>query len=173
MSLTCCPAPDPEGFEADNDGGLGIIRGSHLFRDTLGCRAAADPTTGRSADEVMAAGWLKDKTHPVTGQPLAIERFALPQGSIAVVLSHGAHGVAPKALTKNPRLCTLMAYRKAVGDIFPSPGRQVRSHYYIAILSLSLSLSLSLCVTDFESEHHHRFPRSGRRKRGVGSYRSG
>ena len=30
------------GFEADNDGGLKIIRGSHLFRDPAGCNAATD-----------------------------------------------------------------------------------------------------------------------------------
>jgi hypothetical protein len=74
---------------------------------------------------VLAAGWLKGKHHPLTGQRLAVERFDLPPGSIACVLSHGAHGVAPKAPTRRPRLCTLMAYRKAAGDRHPSPGRQV------------------------------------------------
>ena len=116
----------PEGFQAEDDGGLGIIRGSHLFRDTHGCRASADPESGKSADDVMAAGWMKGKTHPITGAPLRIERFGLPPGSIAVVLSHGAHGVAPKAhAKKKTRLCTLFAYRKAAGDVIPSPGRQV------------------------------------------------
>ena len=67
------------------------------------------------------------------GEPLRSERFALPPGSIACVLSHGAHGVAPKEHTKQTRWCTLFAYRKepggAVGsesnDVVFSPGRQL------------------------------------------------
>jgi hypothetical protein len=67
----------------------------------------------------------RGKRHPITNEPLSLERFALPPGSICCVLSHGAHGVAPKHEAAGTRYCTLHAYRKAHGDSVQSPGRQV------------------------------------------------
>ena len=96
------------GFEADNDGGLKIIRGSHLFRDPAGCNAATDEEMGR--------GWLEGRTHPVTGRPLEMEHLALPAGSVVCCLSHAAHGVAPKAAGRQSRLCSLFCYRKPWAD---------------------------------------------------------
>ncbi|MCH8292683.1 hypothetical protein IH992_16445 [Candidatus Poribacteria bacterium] len=102
FNLTLCY---PQGFEAGDDGGLKIIRGSHLFRDPAGCRAATD--------EEMQEGWLASRVHPTTSEPLQIEYLSLPPGSIVCCLSHAAHAVAPKALGREPRWCSLYCYKKA------------------------------------------------------------
>ena len=99
--LTLCY---PQGFEAGEDGGLKIIRGSHLFRDPKGCRAATD--------EAMGQGWLQGRMHPVTCEPLQMEHLSLPAGSIVCCLSHAAHGVAPKAPGKRTRWSSLHCYKK-------------------------------------------------------------
>ncbi len=93
------------GFEAENDGGLKIIRGSHLFRDPTGCRA--------DTDEEMRQGWMRGRTHPVTEEALEIEHLSLPPGSVVCCLSHAAHGVAAKAAGRETRWCSLICYRKA------------------------------------------------------------
>ena len=102
FNLTLCY---PQGFEADNDGGLNIIRGSHLFRDPKGCRA--------DSDNEMRQGWMLGRVHPVTAKPLQIEHFSLPPGSVVCCLSHAAHAVAPKALGKPTRWCSLYCFKKA------------------------------------------------------------
>lgn len=104
-SLTLCYL---NGFEAENDGGLKIVRGSHLFRDPNGCRA--------DTDEEMRQGWLHGRTHPVTGNALEIEHLSLPPGSLVCCLSHAAHGVAAKAAAKDTRWCSLICYRKAAAE---------------------------------------------------------
>ena len=101
FNLTLCY---PQGFEAGDDGGLKLIRGSHLFRDPAGCRAASD--------EEMRRGWLAGRVHPITGEPLQMEHLSLPPGSVVCCLSHAAHAVAPKALGKRPRCCSLYCYKK-------------------------------------------------------------
>jgi hypothetical protein len=101
-NLTLCY---PQGFSADEDGGLKFVRGSHLFRDPAGCRAPGD--------EALRAGWLRGRVHPVTGRALEIEHLALPPGSIVCCLSHAAHGVAPKALDRSKRWASLFCFRKA------------------------------------------------------------
>ena len=92
------------GFEAEIDGGLKIIRGSHLFRDPTGCSA--------ETDEEMRQGWLRDRVHPVTGEPLEIEHLSLPPGSLVCCLSHAVHGVAEKSPGKETRWCSIFCYRK-------------------------------------------------------------
>ena len=94
----------PQGFEAGDDGGLKLIRGSHLFRDPTGCRG--------TTDEEMRQGWLKGKLHPVTSEPLQIEYCSLPPGSIVCCLSHAAHAVAPKGADRKTRWCSLYSYKK-------------------------------------------------------------
>lgn len=101
FNLTLCY---PQGFSADEDGGLKLIRGSHLFRDPTGCRAATD--------EEMREGWLAGRGHPVTSEPLTIEHLSLPPGSVVCCLSHAAHAVAPKALDRKTRWCSLYCYKK-------------------------------------------------------------
>ena len=93
------------GFEAGDDGGLKIVRGSHLFRDPGGCRA--------SDDEKMDQGWLAGRRHPVSGEPMEMEHLSLPAGSVVCCLSHAVHGVAPKAAHRDTRWCSLHCYRKA------------------------------------------------------------
>ncbi len=100
-NLTICY---PEGFAAGEDGGLKIVKGSHLFRDPSGCRFATD-------DE-MEQHWLANRVHPVTGAPLKIERLSLPPGSIVCCLTHAAHGVDPKTADRKTRWCTLYCYKK-------------------------------------------------------------
>ena len=102
FNLTLCY---PQGFQAKQDGGLKLIRGSHLFRDPAGCQAASD--------EDMQQGWLAERRHPVTNQLMEIEYLSLPPGSIVCCLSHAAHAVAPKAPYKKPRWCSLYCYKKA------------------------------------------------------------
>jgi hypothetical protein len=76
----------PEGFAAEDDGGLKFIPGSHLWRDPGGLRA--------QTDEDLESGWLQGKLHPVTQQPLQI-----------VVWSHTKSVIAfPANLTKRPIL---------------------------------------------------------------------
>ncbi len=102
INLTLCY---PQGFSADEDGGLKLVRGSHLFRDPDGCRAAND--------EALRSDWLRGRNHPVTGRALEIEYLDLPPGSIVCCLSHAAHAVAPKAPSRTERLASLFCYRKA------------------------------------------------------------
>ena len=101
-NLTICY---PQGFGADRDGGLKLIRGSHLFRDPENCRGKTDAE--------IEVGWLEGRGHPITGKPLVIEHLELPPGSIVCCLSHGAHGVAPKAADRKTRWSSLYAYKKA------------------------------------------------------------
>ena len=113
-NLTICY---PQGFAATNDGGLKLIRGSHLFRDAAHCRGATD--------EEIGAGWLQDKVHPVTGRPLAIEYLDLPPGSVVCCLSHAAHGVSPKGSDRPPRWSSLYCYKttdKRSGVVQPAHG---------------------------------------------------
>ncbi len=100
-NLTICY---PEGFAAGEDGGLKIVKGSHLFRDPANCRFATD--------EEMEQQWLANRVHPVTGAPLKIERLSLPPGSIVCCLTHAVHGVDPKTADRKTRLCTLYCYKK-------------------------------------------------------------
>ena len=100
--LTLCY---PQGFGAEQDGGLKLIRGSHLYRDPEACRA--------TDDAAMKQGWLQGKRHPLTGAPLVLEHLALPPGSIVCCWSHAAHGVAPKGHDKKTRWTSLYCYKKA------------------------------------------------------------
>ena len=101
FNLTLCY---PQGFEAEDDGGLKIIRGSHLFRDPGGCWAATD--------EEMEQGWLAGRVHPITSEPLQIEYLSIPPGTVVCCLSHAAHAVSPKAVDRTTRWCSLFCYKK-------------------------------------------------------------
>ena len=101
FNLTLCY---PQGFEAEDDGGLKIIRGSHLFRDPGGCWA--------DTDEAIQQEWLAGRVHPVTSEPLQIEHLSIPPGTVVCCLSHAAHAVSPKALDRDTRWCSLFCYKK-------------------------------------------------------------
>ena len=100
----------PDGFSsAEGEGGLKICRGSHLYRDPSNCR-------GGLTDESFEEGWMKGKRHPISGEMLAIERLALPPGSVVSVCAHLAHGVSSRTdpgagATSTPRYGSLWSYR--------------------------------------------------------------
>ena len=88
----------PDGFGADNDGGLKVVPGAHLYRSRD--LADSEPTApayeyncvpGELDDADFSGSWLKDKLHPITGEPLKIQRLELPPGSMVVVLHHSPH----------------------------------------------------------------------------------
>lgn len=89
------------GFEFD-DGALKAVPGSHLFRDRT-IRAATDSD--------LADGWMRDKVHPVTGEPLVVETLAVPPGSVVLMWTHAAHAVTPRLEGSETRWCVVFAYR--------------------------------------------------------------
>jgi CheY-like chemotaxis protein len=89
------------GFTAA-DGGLGVVPGSHLFRDAR-IHAASDAE--------LRAGWLAGKHHPVTGDPLEIEYLSAPAGSVVLVWTHAAHAVSPRQPGSSTRWAVVYAYR--------------------------------------------------------------
>lgn len=98
------------GFDAD-DGGLKVVPGSHLFRDS---RVTAD------TDAELAA-WLEDKRHPATGEPLRIERLSAPPGSVVLMWTHALHGVTPRKPSSPTRWTVVYAYR--------NPGQPSRARW--------------------------------------------
>ena len=91
----------PGGFERDGDGGLSVIRGGHLYRDHK-MKAANDAE--------LKSTWLKGKCHPITGEPLTIEKLALPRGSLVACLSHAPHRVDARGQHRGMRHNVLVAY---------------------------------------------------------------
>jgi|EP01046_Picozoa_sp_COSAG06_P015554 hypothetical protein len=74
---------------------------------------------GEADDADFSASWLKDKLHPITGEPLRIQRLELPPGSMAIVLHHSPHAVEPRPPGSGTRHCTLFSFRA------PDPGGQL------------------------------------------------
>jgi hypothetical protein len=70
----------PDGYAAETSGGLGVVPGSHHYRDYV-----------RSGD---VASWIEGKID-ADGQPLRVVREALPPGSIVSLLCHSLHAVSP------------------------------------------------------------------------------
>ena len=99
------------GFELD-DGGLKVVRGSHLFRDA-GIRA--------TSNEELEAGWMAGKAHPLTGEALAIEALSVPKGTVVLMWTHAAHGVNPRKEGSDTRWCVVYAYR--------NPGRASQARW--------------------------------------------
>jgi hypothetical protein len=111
----------PDGFGAHNDGGLKVVRGAHLYRslslkdsepgaeEYLGSSSPHAP--GAADDANFSETWLKGKLHPITGEPLKIERLELPRGSMVIVLHHSPHAVEPRPTGTGTRHCTLFSYR--------------------------------------------------------------
>ena len=101
------------GFEADSDGGLKIIRGSHLFRDPAGCNAATD--------EEMARGWLEGRTHPVTGRPLEMKHLALPAARWSAAFRRRPTGSRPRPPAESPASAPSSATASRGRTAAPSP----------------------------------------------------
>ena len=88
FNLTLCY---PQGFEAEDDGGLKIIRGSHLFRDPGGCWA--------DTDENIKQGWLADGCilSPPSRSKSNTSHYLRDRSVFC--LSHAAHAWHPKRWT--------------------------------------------------------------------------
>jgi phytanoyl-CoA dioxygenase PhyH len=99
------------GFGAD-DGGLKVVRGSHLFRDS-GVVAQTDAE--------LEATWLAGKRHPISGEPLRVERLHAPPGSVILMWTHALHGVTPRSADSDTRWTVVYAYR--------NPGRPSRARW--------------------------------------------
>ena len=99
------------GFEAD-DGGLKVVPGSHLFRDS---KVIAQ------TDEELERIWLEGKCHPVSGEPLRIERLSAPPRSVILMWTHALHGVTPRKPSSPTRWTVVYAYR--------NPGQPSRSRW--------------------------------------------
>lgn len=89
------------GFE-HNDGNLKVVPGSHLYRD--------EKLTAPSNAE-LEAGWMQGKTHPMTGEPLAIQALTAPPASVALMWTHAAHAVNPRQPNSPTRWAVVYAYR--------------------------------------------------------------
>ena len=99
------------GFEVD-DGGLKVVPGSHLFRD-ISIRAASDSE--------FENGWMQDKQHPITGQPLVIEALSVPAGTVILMWTHAAHRVTARQADSDTRWTVVYAYR--------NPGKTSRARW--------------------------------------------
>jgi hypothetical protein len=89
------------GFAPD-DGGLGVVPGSHLYRDAK---------IHALSDEALREGWLAGKRHLLTGEPLSIEYLAAPSGSVVLMWTHAAHAVSPRQPESATRWTVVYAYR--------------------------------------------------------------
>jgi hypothetical protein len=89
------------GFSKRN-GNLKTVPGSHLIRDDL---------AHGSDDDELTEKWMKGKTHPITGEPLAIRHLECPRGSVVCMWTHAAHGVDPKPVGSERRWAMITAYR--------------------------------------------------------------
>ena len=84
------------------DGGLKVVSGSHLFRDS---------NVAAVSDQDLKDGWLVDKSHPKTGDPLSIEEVSAVEGSVILMWTHAAHAVSPRKKGSETRWTVVYAYR--------------------------------------------------------------
>lgn len=89
------------GFDVD-DGGLKAVPGSHLYRD---------PKINAATDGELRKDWMAGKTHPVTNEPLEIQKLSVPVGTVVVMWTHAAHGVSARRQTSDTRWTLVYAYR--------------------------------------------------------------
>ena len=104
------------GFEVD-DGGLKVVRGSHLFRDQ---------TLSAATDADLSNNWMKSRSHPHTGEPLCIEPLSAPSGTVALMWTHAAHGVSARKPESETRWTVVYAYRNPGR---PSAGRWINPEF--------------------------------------------
>jgi phytanoyl-CoA dioxygenase PhyH len=99
------------GFAAA-DGGLKVVPGSHLFRDS---------SVNVNTDAELESTWLVGKRHPLSGEPLRVERMSAPPGSVVLMWTHALHGVTPRSADSDTRWTVVYAYR--------NPGRPSRARW--------------------------------------------
>ena len=90
----------------DGGGELAVIPGSHLYRIPYRWNS-----TRTEYDDEMQTNWIAGKIHAFTGEPLRIERLALPPGSMVSFVHHMPHHVGHRDLDAPTRWGLLMAYR--------------------------------------------------------------
>ena len=97
----------PGGCATPDDGGeFAVIPGAHLYRVPYKWN-----TERPDEDEDMRSGWLKGKTHPITGEPLEIVHLSLPPGSMVSFVHHMPHYVGRRKPDSEMRWGLLMAFR--------------------------------------------------------------
>ena len=99
------------GFEP-NDGGLQVVPGSHLFRDSA---------VVANTDEELERNWIDGKRHPLTGEPLSIEALRAAPATVTLMWTHALHSVTPRKPTSPMRWTVVYAYR--------NPGQPSRSRW--------------------------------------------
>ena len=104
------------GFELGN-GNLKAVPGSHTYRDQ---------TINAETDAALQAGWLADKTHAITGEPLQIEELAVPPATVILMWTHAAHAVNPRLPGSPTRWAVVYAYRNPG---LPSRARWITEAY--------------------------------------------
>ncbi len=109
----------PEGAEIGDGGELRVIPGAHLYRIPYKWN-----TERPDDDAAMQAGWLKGKTHAITGKPLEILHLSLPPGSMISFVHHMPHHVRHRPPGAPTRWGLLMAYRTP--DPAASPAKWTR-----------------------------------------------
>ena len=88
------------GFDVD-DGGLKAVPGSHLYRSKFRFQT----------EEKFQSGWMADKKHMLTGEPLEIQDLSVPDGSVVLMWTHAAHAVSPRQPNSKTRWTVVYAYR--------------------------------------------------------------
>ena len=68
----------------------------------------------------MRSGWLKGKTHPITGEPLEIVHLSLPPGSMVSFVHHMPHYVGRRKPGSKMRWGLLMAFRTPDPEATPA-----------------------------------------------------
>jgi hypothetical protein len=107
----------PEGMGAADGGGeLSVMPGAHLYRIPYLWDGART-----EYNEQIQAGWMREKIHAFTGEPLKIKHLSLPPGSMVSFVHHMPHHVGHRAQDAPTRWGLLMAYRTP--DLDEQPAR--------------------------------------------------
>ena len=130
----------PEGVCATDGGGeLALIPGAHLYRIPYLWDG------GRTEyDEQIQAGWMRDKIHAFTGEPLRIETLTLPPGSMISFVHHMPHHVGHRDLDAPTRWGLLMAYRTPDPDAEPARWNEGAPAHWVERMVEANQLSASM-----------------------------
>ena len=84
-----------------------VILGAHLYRVPYNWNSKRP-----DEDEDIRSGWMKGKTHPITGKPLEIVHLSLPPGSMVSFVHHIPHYVGGRKPVSTMRWGLLMVFRR-------------------------------------------------------------
>ena len=118
------------GFVA-GDSNLVAIPGSHLLDVDELSRVMVPLSHSFESITEEAAAALAAVPHPVTGEPMGVERLACPPGSAVVMETKAAHAVEPKpegsnSVRKAPYRCHLGCILPKMAAISLLSGRRIR-----------------------------------------------